>query len=91
MYKIIDKRGTGKTLQLMLLAKENDATIYCQNPMALSEKALRYGIVGINFLSYKDFLIEGQPKNTPYLIDNIDDFVKTLGPGLLGFNLSIGD
>ena len=29
MYRIIDKRGTGKTSRLMLLAKEENAIIAC--------------------------------------------------------------
>ena len=60
MYRIIDGRGTGKTSRLMLLAKETNGTIVCGNPKAMREKALAYGIVGIDFISYNDFLLSGQ-------------------------------
>ena len=39
MYRIIDKRGSGKTSRLMLLAKETGATIVCSNPDAFKYKA----------------------------------------------------
>ena len=41
MYRIIDKRGTGKTSRLMLLAKEENAIIACSNPDAMRIKAER--------------------------------------------------
>lgn len=56
MYRIIDKRGTGKTSRLFLLAKEENAAIICRNPEAMREKAHRYGITGLDFISYNDFI-----------------------------------
>lgn len=56
MIKIIDTRGSGKTSRLLLLAKENNGIIVCGNPYALKEKARNYGIDGIDFISYGDFL-----------------------------------
>jgi hypothetical protein len=32
MYRIIDKRGSGKTGRLFLIAKDTGATIVCSNP-----------------------------------------------------------
>ena len=54
MYRIIDGRGSGKTSRLLLLAKENNATVICANPKAMETKAHAYGLVGINFISYRD-------------------------------------
>ena len=53
MYTIIDKRGTGKTSRLLLLAKENNGIIICQNPPLMQKKAYGYGITGIDFMSYE--------------------------------------
>ena len=50
MIRIIDERGTGKTSQLMLWAKEYDATFICANPKAMKYKAKIYGIEGIEFM-----------------------------------------
>ena len=57
MYRIIDKRGTGKTSRLFLLAKETDAVILCANELDLREKAHSYGITGLTFLNYTDCLL----------------------------------
>ena len=55
MIKIIDGRGTGKSSRLLLLAKENNGVIVCENPRQMSEKAYRYGIVGIDYVSYAEY------------------------------------
>ena len=52
MYRIIKGRGTGKTHELMELAKMTGAAIACSNPKGMEQKALAYGITGINFISY---------------------------------------
>lgn len=56
MYRIIDKRGTGKTSRLILLAKEKNAIIACSNPDAMRIKSEGYGIIGIDFISYYDYI-----------------------------------
>lgn len=56
MYRIIGKQGTGKTSRLFLLAKEQDAAIICRNPEAMREKAHRYGLTGLEFISYNEFI-----------------------------------
>lgn len=56
MYRIIDKRGTGKTSRLLLLAKENNGIIICKYPEFMREKAYKYGITGVDFVSYGDFI-----------------------------------
>ena len=56
MYRIIDGRGTGKTSRLLLLAKENNGIVVCAYPEWMREKAYKYGITGIDFVSYTDFI-----------------------------------
>ena len=57
MISIIDKRATGKTSQLMLLAKEQDGIIVCNNPKPYEQKAIYgYGLTGITFISYQEYL-----------------------------------
>ena len=74
MYRIIESRGTGKTSRLMLLAKENNGTIVCSNPKAMEQKAHAYGIVGINFISYSDFLDSKGMDFGKYYIDELEMF-----------------
>lgn len=89
MYRIIDGRGTGKTSRLMLLAKENNGVIVCANPAKMREKAEVYGIIGLEFLSYKDFMEQPSDPFTPYYIDELEGYVKTLTQGRLqGYPLS---
>ena len=91
MYRIIDKRGTGKTSRLMLLAKEKGAIIACSNPNAMKIKAEGYGIVGINFISYYDYMNGNYQKGSMVLVDELDCFVKSLGHNLSGYSLSNED
>ena len=97
MYRIIDGKGMGKTGRLMLLAKENDCIIACSNPHAMEEKARRYGIFGIDFISYWD-LITAPEKHEAFgkhiLIDEIEVFVQyaLAEAGTVdGYTLSIED
>ena len=88
MIRIIDDRSTGKTSQLMLLAKEYDATFVCSNPKAMEYKAQKYGIEGIEFMSYEKFsTVLNHEKN--YVIDELEDFIKSaFGNSLIGYSIS---
>lgn len=97
MYRIIEGRGTGKTSRLMLLAKENNATFVCANPYAMREKAKRYGIVGIDFISYHTYLTSQGCEFSSVVIDELESFLDyaikiNCGRGdLIGYTLSTGD
>lgn len=91
MTQVIGNRGTGKSNQLMLLAKERNAVYACENPYAMREKALAYGIVGITFISYSD-LFTGEYEDAPVVIDELETFVKEyIGGKLIGYSLTQGD
>lgn len=89
MYRIIDSRGNGKTLRLMLIAKETGAAYVCANPEAMRNKAYSYGITGINFISYNDFVEYSYPKEQEIVIDDLEKFAISIGNGrLIGFTVS---
>ena len=89
MYRIIDSRGNGKTLRLMLIAKETGAAYVCTNPEAMRNKAYSYGITGINFISYNDFVEYSYPKEQEIVIDDLEKFAISIGNGrLIGFTVS---
>ena len=69
MIRVIDGRGTGKTSRLMLLAKEKNAIIACSNPNAMRIKSEGYGIVGINFISYYDYVNGNYQKGIMIFMD----------------------
>ena len=98
MYRIINNRATGKTSNLMLIAKENKADFVCNNPHAMQTKAHAYGITDINFISYYDYLNSMRGENQhPVVIDELEMFLKyliTYNGGkneIIGYTLSIGD
>ena len=89
MYRIINGRGTGKTLQLMLLAKENGATIACNNPSAMRQKAYDYGLTGINFISYSALFSGEIEDHEPIMIDEIEKEFE--GKGYGDFKRAVAD
>ena len=93
MYRIIEGRGTGKTSRLMLLAKENNATFVCSNPDAMRYKAKAYGIEGINFISYGEFLAHCRDySHQKYVVDEIERFSQDAlfyRNELIGYTLSL--
>ena len=91
IFRIIGNRATGKTSQLMLLAKEKGANYACLNPYAMREKALAYGLTGINFISFSD-LFTGEYIDQPVVIDELELLVKYYTDGkLIGYTLTKGD
>ena len=103
MYRIIDGRGSGKTSRLMLLAKENGATLVCGNPRAMEAKAHAYGIVGIEFMSYEDAIDhmrhpdargDRNARRKAIVVDELEAFAQCAlgmnGP-LIGYTLSNED
>lgn len=91
MIRIIDGRSTGKTSQLMLIAKEHNAIFVCANPRAMEVKAQAYGIEGIKFVSYGEFsTILLHHEN--YVIDELETFIKeAFGGTFLGYTISNND
>ena len=71
MVRIINGRGTGKTSQLMLLAKEHNAIFVCSNPRAMEYKASAYGLSGIEFVSYHVY--DGN-----YVVDELEAFLDAI-------------
>ena len=94
MQRIINNRNTGKTSQLMLLAKESNATFVCSNPRAMEIKAKSYKITGLNFISYADFIQHFMDYDSQnYVIDEIETFIRNTlflrDNKLVGYTLSI--
>ena len=93
MIRIIDEQGTGKTQRLMQVAKDNHAVFVCSNPKAMEYKAKAYGISGLHFMSYGDFLLEPTLSHDGnYVIDELEKFVieATSGPNstLIAYSMS---
>jgi hypothetical protein len=97
MYRIIDGRGTGKTSRLLLLAKENNSVVVCGNPDQMRNHAYRYGLTGIDYISYADYIsyLGGyRPENLvdrTFLIDEMELFLKAMCQKVIGYTLSLDD
>lgn len=93
MIKIIDRRGTGKTSRLFLLAKANNGVIVCKNPNRMREKAYAYGITGLDFISYTDYIwgeeeIENIIQDRPVYIDELSTFMRVWDERIAGYSES---
>ena len=94
MYRIIDNKASGKTRQLMEIAKENKAIFVCSNPHAMEAKAHAYGIVGIEFIDYFTFLEDKGKEPANYVIDEIEmllHYMFGMNRNLTGYTLTNGD
>ena len=90
MYRIIDSRGNGKTSRMMLLAKENNGVFVCANPHAMQAKALAYGLTGFDIISYFDYMQHNYEYGKMCFVDELEEFVKSLGNNLSGYTLTSG-
>lgn len=90
MYRIIDGQSTGKTSRLMLLAKEHNALFICDNPDAMRVKADAYGITGLQFISYYDYIKHNYDTDKENIvIDELEVLLKHMLNGhLVGYTLS---
>lgn len=92
MYRIIEGRSTGKTLRLMLLAKENNGILVCANPYAMREKAHAYGLTGFDIVSYHDYFNDIYDfKTKKCFVDELESLVKYMGNNLSGYTISVED
>ena len=94
MYRIIDNKASGKTHQLMEIAKETNSVFVCNNPRAMEAKAHAYGIVGIEFIDYFTFLDDKGKEPANYVVDEIEmllHYMFGMNRNLTGYTLTNGD
>ena len=90
MYRIISGRSSGKTHQLIQLAKACNASIACSNPKAMQQKAYAYGITGVNFISYSDLFTTSYEGDV--MIDELESFVHDyIDANIIGYSLTNED
>lgn len=92
MIRIIDSRASGKTSRLMAIAKESGAKFVCSNSYAMKEKSYKYGLTGIDFITYQDMLTSTEEMNV--VIDELEVFTKRHLPSnvnMIGYTLSAED
>ncbi len=90
MLRLIGNRCTGKTRQLMQFAKDNNAIFVCSNPYSMMQKAEDYGIIGLRFMSYFEFLTHNKGMTDNVVVDEVEMLLRSINPSikLIGYNLS---
>lgn len=88
MFIISGGRGTGKTKVLLERVKSEDAIIVCEDVIDMRERAYLYGIVGLNIISYDEYLrtpSEQLGKNV--YIHNVNDLLRRINPRTKGYSV----
>lgn len=93
MEKVIGGQGTGKTKELIEIAHSQNAVIVCETPDRMVEKIHGYGFVGIECISYADYIAIGADKenaqpNKKYVVDDIESFLYFISKGTIAFSVS---
>ena len=84
---IIGNSSSGKTRQLLEMAKEADAVVVCQNPEAMRVKAQNYGLYRMDFCGYDE--VRNLEAGRPVMIDELGSFFKyNYDVSLEGFNMT---
>ena len=90
LYTEVGPRGNGKTKRLLEYAKNNNATVVCNMPRAMEEKAREYGLGDINCMSYSTFLnVVHKIRKEKIVIDEIEGLLNRLSPNIEGYTLGL--
>ena len=86
---IIGGNSSGKTRKMLEEAKKSGAVVVCRHPLHMQNKANSYGIYGLKFISYEEFLGDvfyGEK----IAIDEIGDFMLScFGVELDAFTMTV--
>ena len=87
MFIISGGKGTGKTRALLEKASAENGIVVCKDPDAMRERAHRYGIVGLEIISYGECNFEVHRK--PFYIHDINQFITYTVGNVKGYTLNI--
>ncbi len=76
MIIISGGRGTGKTKMLLEQAQASGGVIACSDPNTMRARAHRYGITGLDIISYKEL---GSNEKPVYIHDINKFFIENFG------------
>lgn len=84
---ILGNAGTGKTRELLEVAKEHNAIVVCKNPDAMRVKAQNYGLYRMDFRRYDE--LKDIESGVPVVIDELSDFFSNVyGVDMVGFDMT---
>ena len=77
MFIISGGKGIGKTRALIEKVKSEDGILVCNDPISMRERAYKYGITGLNIMSYDElYECKVERYGKPIYIHDINHFVK---------------
>lgn len=84
---IFGNAGTGKTRELLEVAKQHNAVVVCKNPDAMRVKAQNYGLYRMDFRGYDE--LNDIESGTAIVIDELSDFFSNIyGVNMVGFDMT---
>ena len=87
MFIISGGKGIGKTRTLLERASAENAIIICEDPIVMRERAHKYGIVGLELVSYEEaWNLKESQLNRPMYIHDINKFIKYKLPTIKGYS-----
>ncbi len=85
MFIVSGGKGTGKTRTLLEKAQSEGGIVVCKDPIAMRDRAHRYGITGLDIVGYDDIYFAGKP----VYIHDINKFIEHNMPEAQGYTLCI--
>ena len=85
---IIGEVGSGKTKEMLRVAKDLDAVVVCKNPEAMRVKAHNYGLFRMDFVGYND--LDKVEVGRKVVVDELKNLFAHHGYILAGFNMTVG-
>ena len=82
MIIISGGRGIGKTKMLLEQAADNKGIVVCSDPDIMRTRAHKYGITGLDIISYKDLVASEKP----IYIHDINKFLKETYGNIKGYS-----
>lgn len=87
MFVISGGRGIGKTRLLLEKIKEENAIIVCEDVNTMRERAYKYGITGLNILSYEEFSNSDKTYEENVYIHNMHKWLNYKYPTVKGYSV----
>ena len=82
MIIISGGRGIGKTRMLLEQAQSTGGTVVCRDPEVMRARAHKYGITGLNIISYEELRGESE---TPMYIHDINQLLTARFGNVKGY------
>lgn len=82
MIIISGGRGIGKTRMLLEQAQVSGGTVVCRDPETMRARAHKYGIVGLNIISYEELK---DVVDSPIYIHDINQFLNARFGNVKGY------